>query len=232
VLPFTFASRSSINFALVADSMFEILFPHTNIHSVVLDHGSFAPLLAILELTVVLTSIGPHLLALPVHLTILKVAVVGHFVLSKVVLAIAVECILHKSAFEIATVLPCKMSFALFKVLQEISFESAVGCLPGFSAMSIKLVVFPNAFIFVALIRVKVNSVAICCVILPLTVVVFAVKVDQAAFSLPSSVLEFALVHRAVLVLQNTYAIEFIRECLAPFLVKSSVNALVELVLM
>lgn len=158
--------------------MFEILFPHTNIHSVVLHHGSFAPLLAILELTVVLTSICPHLLALPVHLAILKVTVVGHFVLSKIVLAIAVERILHKSAFEIATVLPCKVSFALFKVLLEISFESAVRCLPGFNAVSIKLVVFPNALIFVALLRVLVDSVAICCVILPLTIVVFTVEVD------------------------------------------------------
>lgn len=175
--------------------MFEILFPHTNIHSVVLYHSTFAPLLALLELSVVLTSIRPHLLALAMHLPTLKVTVVGHFMLSKVVLAIPVERILQKRAFEIATVLPCKVSFALFKVLLEISLESAIRSLPGFSAVSVKLIIFPDALVFVALLWVLVDSVAIRCVILPLPIVVFAVEVDEATFSLPSSVLEFALVH-------------------------------------
>jgi hypothetical protein len=178
VLPFSLAARASINFAFVADAMLEVLFPHANVHGVILNHGSFAPLLAVLELTVVLATVCPHLFSLSVHLTILKVTVVSHFVFSEVILAVPMESVLNESSFEIATVLPSEVTLALFKVILKFSFESAIRSLPSFGAVTAKFVVFPNAFVFVALFWVLISSVAVCRVILPLAIVVLTVEVD------------------------------------------------------
>lgn len=118
----------------------------------------------------VLAPVSPHLLTLPMHLAVLEITDVGHFMLSEVVLTLTVELILHEAAFEITTVLPRKVTFALFLVLNEVSLKSAKCCFPRLSTMPIKFIVFPFALVPVALVWVLVNSVPVGSVVLPLAV--------------------------------------------------------------
>lgn len=137
VLPFAFTASASINFTFMTNAMLKILLPHADIHCIVFDHSSFAPLLALLKCTVVLAPVCPDLLALAMHLASLEITDVGHFLLSEEVLALAVELILHKAAFEITTILPSEVAFAFFLVLNKVTLKSAKCSFPRLSSVSI-----------------------------------------------------------------------------------------------
>lgn len=155
--------------------MLEIVLKQADVHLIVFNHGAFTSFFAINEATIEFAAIRPHLAPLSHHHSLLKIANIGHLLFSEVVLALAMELIIHEIAFEVAAIVPNKVTQALLGILHELTFKATSRLFPGLRAMPIHSVVEPFTLIGVALIGDFNNPVPISLIVLEVALIELAI---------------------------------------------------------
>ena len=112
------------------------------------------------------------------HLSILEVASVGHFLLCKVVFSETVKSIATESTLVVAAICPLEVSLTIFAVCDEVTLEETSVSLPILFAVTIQGIVEPLTFVSVALLRIFVDSIAVCGVLRPVSLVGFSILVN------------------------------------------------------